>query len=489
MRFAGAASVAFLCLWLMPTLPATGQTASEPLKDPPLLVNTSTTPGVFQAQLDIRMTACAISGRNATLMTYNGTFPGPTIRVKRGDVVKLRVVNSLPATSERNALGFVRNHTNLRVHGLNVSSESPADDARADIPPGASRDYEYDLCETNPGVTGFYHPGLHGLAAEQLWAGLVGAVIVDDELLCLARYESHILLIKDVSAGDPASERWTPAQYAGSREGETITVNGQVNPWLLFRPGQVQRWRILNGSNARFYKLALDGFDLNVIGTDGGLLDKPCPARSLLLAPGERLDVLVKASQKTDTFRLVALPYLRGDHVAGDGPAAKTILTVSNQGFDVGDPLPAALARPVRCAPPDTSRLARKTLILSLRDGRAQIQGTGAGAGPAMVRSDTGAGEVWEVFNDSASDCPFHLQTCGTQVLSIKGGDPEYVRLVTTPAALKDVVIVPRHGSVELLVPGGSWPGMAVFQSQIPEFADLGMTGVWHRTMPAAVRR
>ncbi len=73
----------------------------------------------------------------------------------------------------------------------------------------------------------------------------------------------------------------------------------------------MQRWRILNASNARFYKLSLESHNLHLIGTDGGLLDKPYPRSEILLSPGERVDVLVKGTAKSGNYRLRALPYAR----------------------------------------------------------------------------------------------------------------------------------------------------------------------------------
>jgi FtsP/CotA-like multicopper oxidase with cupredoxin domain len=77
------------------------------------------------------------------------------------------------------------------------------------------------------------------------------------------------------------------------QEGNPVMVNSQVNPVLAIRPGQVQRWRIFNASTARFYRLSLEGHSLDVIGTDGGPLDRPYPVGEILVAPAERLDVLV----------------------------------------------------------------------------------------------------------------------------------------------------------------------------------------------------
>ena len=76
-----------------------------------------------------------------------------------------------------------------------------------------------------------------------------------------------------------------------------MLVNGQYQPVLTIDPGQSQRWRILNATNARYLRLALTGHTMTLIGTDGGLLRAPVPGLDeILLAPAERVDVVVTAN-------------------------------------------------------------------------------------------------------------------------------------------------------------------------------------------------
>ena len=90
-----------------------------------------------------------------------------------------------------------------------------------------------------------------------------------------------------------------------------VLVNGQINPVLSIKPGQVQRWRVVNTGTAKYYKLSLENHKLYVVGTDGGLLDKPYPVSELLITPGERVDLLVKADNKSGALKLLSLPYDR----------------------------------------------------------------------------------------------------------------------------------------------------------------------------------
>ncbi len=115
-------------------------------------------------------------------------------------------------------------------------------------------------------------------SAEQYWAGLVGAWLWKMRRPARRRTRPHIWSSRTyhLSGSSPAPHS-TMMDYMHGKEGNIIMVNGQVNPRLYMKAGQVQRWRILNASNARFYQLSLDGHTMNLIGTDGGLLDKPYP--------------------------------------------------------------------------------------------------------------------------------------------------------------------------------------------------------------------
>jgi len=83
------------------------------------------------------------------------------------------------------------------------------------------------------------------------------------------------MVLKDISISSGAPAAHTSSDFMNGKEGNTMLVNGKVNPVLAIKPGQVQRWKIVNASNARFYKLSLASHNLQVIGADGGLLDKP----------------------------------------------------------------------------------------------------------------------------------------------------------------------------------------------------------------------
>jgi FtsP/CotA-like multicopper oxidase with cupredoxin domain len=91
-----------------------------------------------------------------------------------------------------------------------------------------------------------------------------------------------------------------------------------------------------------------------------------------------------------------------------------------------------------------------------------------------------GTYEIWTIVNQSNMDHPWHQHTNSGQVLSISGGDSAYASLYTQSPAWKDVVLVPKMGSVKLLMPVLDYPGMmSMFHCHILEHEDIGMIGIW----------
>ena len=421
-----------------------------------------------------------LNGTWARLLTYNGSFPGPTIRTRKGDQLRVLYKNSLPYTTEKNFLGHTRNVTNIHTHGLHVSPEPPADSMMVQLKPGETYEYTYDLSHEEPGHLTFYHPHVHGVVAEQYWGGLAGPLVVEDETSLLTGYETNIMVLKDITLSNGAPAPYTSMmEYMHGKEGTMVMVNGQVNPVLPIRPGQVQRWQIVNACNARFFKLSLQNHPMYLIGTDGGLLDRPYPITSLVLSPGERIDILVKAGQKGGSYKFLSLPYSRGGMISQQ---QVTLLTLSYGGSPLKEAVPSAINPLAKRVVMNTSTLPRKRLVLSMGQGRGYINGQSfvSMEDCLTVMSDLKTWEVWEIVNNSGMDHPFHQHVNPAQILSITGGDSAYRSLYTQIPAWKDVVIVPKWGSVTMLVPVMHWPGMSMFHCHIIEHEDIGMMGAWH---------
>jgi FtsP/CotA-like multicopper oxidase with cupredoxin domain len=281
-----------------------------------------------EVDLEAQQTWINVAGQNAYLFGFNGQVPGPTIEAHPGDHVRIRFRNSLPEM------------TNLHYHGLHVTPNGNGDNSFLEVGSGESLTYEFDLPTDHPGGTFWYHPHMHGSVARQVSRGLAGVFIVRgelDQIPEIAKAPEAILVLQDFalsSSGLPV-EPSLMARMTG-RQGNLVTANGQTNPSIgLDRDGSV-RLRILNASSSRFYRLQLEDHPLYLIATDGGALPSLEQRDELLLAPGERIEVMVQGARPGGSYRLVSLPYNRGGMGMGmmggasSGPAV--LATVVYQG-------------------------------------------------------------------------------------------------------------------------------------------------------------
>lgn len=268
-----------------------------------------------------------------TIWGYNASFPGPTIDVTSGVAVRFRFTNSLPTThllpvdnTIEGALNVMTNSLNPAVrtvthlHGGHTRAQF---DGHPDdwFVPGQSRDYIYD--NTQPAGTLWYHDHAMGITRLNVYAGLAGLYIVRDKTetqLNLPRGSFEVpLVIQDRSfnadgslfypdsraffdgytgpySDDPVTPSDVPPVWNPEFFGNAMLVNGKVWPFLDVFKTQY-RFRVLNGCGSRFLILSLsNGGVIHQIGADGCFLPKVTPTTQLLLAPGERADVIVDFS-------------------------------------------------------------------------------------------------------------------------------------------------------------------------------------------------
>jgi len=170
------------------------------------------------------------------------------------------------------------------------------------------------------------------------------------------------------------------------------------------------------------------------------------------------------------------------------GGETVTLMTVTyKSSLNPAQTLPALVNRAaVRLDPNGLAVAARQTLALSMGQGNGYINGQDFDVNPYTVMSKTGTYEIWSIVNQSGMDHPFHQHVNSAQVLAVSGGDAGYASLYTSVPARKDTVLVPKWGSVDLLVPVMDFDGMAMFHCHILEHEDIGMMGVWKigGTMP-----
>lgn len=239
--------------------------------------------------------------RNPT-STYgiNGPFLGPAVRVRRGDEVAMHVSNKLPEP------------TTIHWHGLIIPGD--ADGGPHQVVQSGDV-WRVPLKIDQPAAMLWFHPHIYPATAELVIRGIAGLFIVDDEesdgLGLPSRWgvDDIPLIIQDRRFDTDGSffHRFNLAAVTVGYVGDTALVNGSQYPAAKTAQGWV-RLRILNGSNARSYRLAAsDGREIHVIGSDGGLLEQPVSMTELLIHVGERFEVLVDA-RDGQPFDLVTLP-------------------------------------------------------------------------------------------------------------------------------------------------------------------------------------
>ncbi len=444
--------------------------ASSELTEPPVLRSAG---GALEVVLECALGPVTVAGRQATTLSYNGSLPGPTIHLQPGDRLRVQLVNRLDAP------------TNLHVHGLHVSPQGRADDVFVMVEPGGSHDYEYEIPSDHPPGVYWYHPHHHGNVADQLFGGMYGAIIVGDVPSAaepaIPVTSERVMVISDISL-DGAGAVVGPSQQDRmvGREGQLVLVNGQLRPLLTARPGERQRWRVVNACAARYLRLRLDGQQLQLVGMDSGHYPRPLEVTEVSLAPGNRADLLVTTT--SGTSELQALPVDRGRMMGMGGSSSEDTaqvlaqLTVSGAGATSLPPLPSrAASRDLRAAEVAT----RRTLVFA--------NGMGAGMGMGGMRFTIdgrefdpnrvdqsvrlGTVEEWTITSTSEMDHPMHLHVWPMQVIQQQG---QPVELPTW----RDVVNIPARGSVTVRVAFDDFAGRTVYHCHILDHEDLGMMGV-----------
>lgn len=440
--------------------------------EPPLL-ETRRSAGLLEARFESVVKPLGVAGQRVSLMTYNATFPGPILRLREGDAVRLTYTNRLPQPS------------NLHLHGLHISPQ--VDLPLLEIAPGDSHVYAFELQKGSSG-THWYHPHVHGNVAAQMAAGLSGAMIVSgpmDAMPELVAAEEHLLVLKDLALRGGAVKSHDMMDWMNGQEGALQLVNGQLKPTLRAQKATL-RLRLVNASNARYYRLKLEDHPLYLIATDGGFVEKPVMLDELLLAPGERVEVMVQLNREGN-FRLQNLPYKRGTMMMGGmgglsgmggmnmggasaDAAPSTLLTVVAPNNPKPTPLPTGFASLERLDVSGAAATRRITFSEQMMQAQFFFNKKSFDATRVDFTGKRGTLEVWELHNTSDMDHPFHLHSYPFQIID-RNGVPEPYR------AWKDVVNLKKNDLVRIAVPLRDFTGLTVYHCHIVEHEDRGMMG------------
>ncbi len=408
----------------------------------------------------------------------NGSYLGPTLKVRNGAAVRFNVTNNLGEPST------------LHWHGLHLPARMDGGPHQV-VRPGKTWASEFTVKQKAASL--WYHPHLEGKTGEHVWRGMAGMVIVEDT-------ESDALpLPNNYGINDVPlvlqDRTFTPDKrmdYELSMRsrmmgmvGNIPVVNGTYAPFFEATTTKV-RLRILNGSNASTYNLALDsGANFVQVATDGGFLEAPVEVNLLQLAPAERAEIIVDlVAGENVTLLNVAIGTSSSGGMGGGGsnnaPAFPFLEIRPATSLTQSAALPARLTEMEWLNPED----AVKTRVFNLE----MQMGMGSGGGNPvsingkvmdMARIDEvvnlGDTEIWELRNVSMMPHPFHMHDVQFQILDRNGRAP-----AATEHGRKDVVMVNTGETVRIIMRFEDYADANapfMYHCHILEHEDAGMMG------------
>ncbi|MFZ9027622.1 MAG: multicopper oxidase domain-containing protein [Crocinitomicaceae bacterium] len=379
-------------------------------------------------------------------MGANGSLLGPTLIMDQGDQVSITVNNQL------------QDETTIHWHGMHVS---PLNDGgpHTVIQPGSTWNPQFEVMD-RAGLN-WYHPHLHMMTNEHVSKGIAGMIIVKDA------EEAALTLPRDYGVDDFPLVIQTKAFDASgqivvhSELDTSLMVNGTVDPFLDV-PSQVVRFRLLNGSSQRVYKLGFtNNMSFKIIGTDGGLLTAPVDLTRYDLAPGQRADILVDLTgMQGQSISLINYGTEFGNGIYGSAtPGMMPQLTLpgydqnplNGADFDILNlNIGAQTANPVLTTPTtlvahnipvDGTEDANRSLLFTTQQnivGPFLINGAPFDMNVINYTIPLGNREVWTLTNQTPIGHPFHIHDVQFYILDINGNPPP-----PELQGLNDVVMVP----------------------------------------------
>lgn len=392
-----------------------------------------------------------IDGRKTETFGYNGNYLGPAIRVHRGVEVSVKVKNNLSEP------------TTLHWHGLKVDGEADGSPHNV-IDPGDTWNPQFTV--NQPAATLWFHPHYSHKTGEQVYRGLAGLFMIEDEVSESLHLPSDYgfddipLIIQDRRFDKNGQFDYTMKMRDTMKGmlGDTILVNGAVNPSTEVPKGLV-RLRVLNGSNASVYQLHVENNQpFYQIASDGGFLEKPVKITKLELSPGERAEILVDFStmKSGDTVRLL------------NNDIAFLNFVVNGTQKEVYS-VPRKLTTIDKLNPKEAVKT-REFIFQGMGSG-VSINGKQMDMDRIDEKINYGSIEVWKINNYTNMQHPFHAHGVQFQIIERKGKRPK-----ANEAGWKDTFIVQQGENVTVIAKFEN-KGTFMYHCHILEHEDAGMMG------------
>jgi blue copper oxidase len=400
-------------------------------------------------------------------MGYNGSFLGPTIRVRNGQPFRLSLTNNLSET------------TTLHWHGLHVPAKW---DGGPRQPIAPKTVWKPDFKIAQQAATLWYHPHAMGSTGKQVYNGLAGLFYIDDEIsdnLDIPKtygIDDIPLIIQDRRFFKTGQFAYVQSMHdvINGVIGNYLLVNGAIQPISEVHSGLV-RLRILNGSNSSIYRIAFDQeLPFQVIASDGGFLERPVKMNSIVLSAGERAEVLVD-------FSILALGRhvnLMVDQIGGRRfEAMKFLLSHSP---DRNKTIPK-IFRKIDKIPESksikTRRFEMRTMSgMGMMGKRLTINGKQMDINRIDEKIKVNSIEIWEIVNSSgmmmSMPHSMHLHDVQFQILSRNGKTPPLHE-----KGRKDTVLILPGESVKIIIHFKDYKGIYMYHCHLLEHEDDGMMG------------
>ncbi|MFK5882042.1 MAG: multicopper oxidase domain-containing protein [Sulfurospirillum sp.] len=424
-------------------------------------------------------------GLKTETIGINAPFLGPTLRAKKDEFIKVNIKNSLGYDST------------IHWHGFELPAKMDGGPHQI-IKNEAIWSPEFVI--KNRASMLWYHSHLLHQTGAQVYKGLAGLFIIDEDESTSVNLPSEYgvddipIVLQDRNFNNDGSFRYVssmPEKMMGIH-GNYVLVNGVIAPTLKAKKRLI-RFRILNGSNARYYLLGFsDHRKFKLVGSDGGLLEKPVSLNQIKLAPAQRVDIVVDMSDGKD----VALKSYKGALKQSRGMMG---MMMGGMGFDMEFDLLKVESKGAKSSSAEVpSDLAKhpvwdpkiavgvRNITLQMRMGMGMMSGDGGddnffinGKSMDMNRIDAIAKkdtfEIWKVMNKSPMSHPLHIHNTQFKILSINGRQP-----YPGEAGFVDTVNVDPMGIAYIMVPFRYYSDSKVpymFHCHILEHEDGGMMG------------
>ena len=429
--------------------------AVTPLSVPPLLEPTIEN-GISHYGLTIGTSQHDYKqGRMTRSYSYNGmSVLGPTLHLRTGDSVVISVTNELDEP------------TTTHWHGADVPAEDDGG-PHSIIEPGKTWVADFNVIQ--PAATLWYHPHAHGSTAEHVYRGAAGLLIIDDDNPAAAALPATYgvddipVIIQDRDFTEDGQPDFAIDQGDNGNLYSTLTVNGTINPFVEVPKGLV-RLRLLNGSQARIYHLNVEGSNMTKIASDGGYLASPVELEQLVLAPGDRAEIIVDIGTKSAA--LVDSAFGRVLEIRPSGSTSRTSM------------LPDKLATIERISESEIT-VGRSFHMGDARnfwefDPSWAINGVQFDMSRIDVTVQLGDTERWTLSSDDGQHV-FHPHQIQFQILSINGEPPP-----PEEAGWEDSVLVNADREVVIAARFNTYAAEDIpymFHCHILDHEDLGMMG------------